>query len=78
TEEARKIGDLYASFMDTDAIDAKGLRPVQPLVDAVGALRDLRDLAAFLGELERVGGHGVFGSYVDTDDKDSDRYLVNL
>ena len=77
-DEARKIGDLYASFMDTDAINAKGLRPVQPLVDAVGALRDLRDLAAFLGELERVGGHGVFGSYVDTDDKDSDRYLVNL
>jgi endothelin-converting enzyme/putative endopeptidase len=77
-DEARKIGDLYASFMDTERIAAAGLAPVQPQVDAIGALRDLRDLAAFLGESERMGGHGVFGSYVDTDDKDSDRYLVNL
>jgi endothelin-converting enzyme/putative endopeptidase len=78
TEDARKIGDLFASFMDEGAIEAKGLRPVQPLIDAVAQLRDTRDLAAFLGELERVGGHGLFGSYVDNDDKDSERYLFNL
>ncbi len=78
TEDARKIGDLYASFMDTDAIAAKGLRPVRPLIDAVAALRDVRDLAAFLGEFERIGGHGLFGSYVDTDDRNSERYLFHL
>jgi putative endopeptidase len=77
-EDARKIGDLFASFMDTEAIDRKGLRPVRPLIDAVAGLRDVRDLAAFLGEFERVGGHGLFGSYVDTDSKNSDRYLFNL
>ena len=76
--DARKIGDLYASFMDTETINARGVRPVQPLVEAVGALRDVRDLAAFLGEFERIGGYGVFGSYVDSDNKDSDRYLFNL
>ena len=77
-DEARKIGDLYASFMDTDAIAARGLDPVAPLLAAVDGLRDVRDLAALLGELERIGGHGLFGSYVDTDAKDSDRYLFNL
>ena len=77
-EDARKIGDLFASFMDTDAIDAKGLRPVRPLIDAVEGLRDVRDLAAFLGEFERIGGHGLFGSYVDTDDRNSERYLFHL
>jgi endothelin-converting enzyme/putative endopeptidase len=77
-EDARKIGDLYASFMDTDAIAARGTEPVRPLVDAVAALRDVRDLAAFLGEFERIGGHGIFGSYVDTDARDSDRYLLHL
>lgn len=78
TDDARKIGDLFASFMDTDAIAAKGLRPVRPLIDAVAALRDVRDLAAFLGEFERIGGHGLFGSYVDTDDRNSERYLFHL
>jgi putative endopeptidase len=77
-EDARKIGDLFASFMDTDAIAARGTQSLRPLIDAVGALRDVRDLAAFLGEFERIGGHGVFGSYIDNDDKDSDRYITNL
>ena len=58
-EEARKIGDLYASFMDEEAIDRLGTRPIQPLVNAVEGLRDVRDLAAFLGEFERIGGAGL-------------------
>ena len=77
-EDARKIGDLYAAFMDTERIDRLGTRPLRPLVDAVAALRDVRDLAAFLGEFERIGGHGLFGSYVDTDSRQSDRYLFHV
>jgi len=76
--EAQKVGDLYASFMDTERIAALGTDPIRPLLDAVAALRDTRDLAAFLGEFERIGGHGLFGSYVDTDDRNSDRYLFHL
>ncbi len=78
TDDARRIGDLFSSFMDTETINARGARPVKPLVDAVGGLRDVRDLAAFLGEFERVGGYGLFGSYVTTDAKDSDRYLFHV
>ena len=64
--------------MDEDGINKRGLRPVRPLIDAVAALRDVRDLAAFLGEFERVGGHGLFGAYVNTDDRNSDRYLFHI
>ncbi|GAB2868858.1 M13 family metallopeptidase [Nocardioides pacificus] len=77
-DDSRKIADLFASFMDTDAIDRLGDAPVRPLLGAVGGLRDVRDLAAYLGEFERVGGHGIFGSYVDTDSRNSDRYLFHL
>ena len=57
-EDARKIGDLYASFMD-DATDRRscGTAPDPAAARrASPALRDVRDLAAFLGEFERVGG----------------------
>ncbi|HYG94552.1 MAG TPA: M13-type metalloendopeptidase [Nocardioides sp.] len=77
-EDQRKIGDLYNSFMDTDSVSTLGLGPVRPLIEATQSLRDVRDLAAFLGEFERVGGYGLFGSYVDTDDRNSDRYLFHL
>ena len=76
--DEQKIGDLFASFMDTEAVAAKGLEPIRPLVEAVAGLGSVDDLAAFLGEFERVGGHGLFGAYVDNDDKDSERYLINL
>src|SRR3954470_7561461 len=78
SEDARKIGDLYASFMDTDAIERKGLRPVRPLLDAVAGLRDVRDLAAFLGEFERIGGHGLFRFYGSAGDRDSGRSPFHL
>ena len=77
-DEAAKIGDLFAAFMNTERIEQLGHQPIAPVLDAIGALRDLRDLAAFLGEFERMGGGGLFGSYVDTDARNSDRYLVHL
>ncbi|MEU6388440.1 M13-type metalloendopeptidase [Streptomyces sp. NPDC046939] len=77
-DEARKIADLYASFMDEDAVEARGLDPLRPLLAEVAALRDTRELAAFVGRFERIGGSGLFGSYIDTDDRDSDRYLYNI
>jgi endothelin-converting enzyme/putative endopeptidase len=76
--DARKVGDLYASFMDEARVNALGHRPIQGVLDAIDSMRDLRDLAAFLGEFERRGGGGLFGSYVDTDSRNSERYLVNL
>ncbi|QNS07777.1 M13 family metallopeptidase [Streptomyces xanthii] len=76
--EARKIADLYASFMDEERADALGLDPVRPLLDEVARISDVAQLAAFLGRFERTGGSGLFGAYIDTDDRDSDRYLFNL
>ncbi|MFE7224818.1 M13 family metallopeptidase [Nocardioides sp. NPDC057577] len=76
--DAQKIGDLFASFMDEEGVAARGVRPLDGLRAAVDGLRDADDLAAFLGEVERIGGHGLFGSYVDNDDKASDRYIFNL
>jgi putative endopeptidase len=78
TTDRQKIAALYDSFMDAETIAARGLHPIRPLLKAVAGLRDVRDLAAFLGEFERIGGAGLFGSYVDTDDRNSDRYVFNL
>jgi putative endopeptidase len=78
SDDAGKIAALYQSFMDEEGIARRGTRPIRPLIQAVEALRDVRDLAAFLGEFERIGGHGLFGSYVDTDSRNSERYLFNI
>jgi endothelin-converting enzyme/putative endopeptidase len=50
----RKIGDLYRSFMDEAAIEAKGIAPLRPHLDAIAAIRNKRDLAGALGEALRA------------------------
>ena len=76
--DERKIGDLYASFMDTDTIAAKGLQPIEGLLDRVRRLDDLTGLAAFLGMFERIGGPGLFGSYITPDRVDASKNIVYL
>ncbi|HET6167936.1 MAG TPA: M13-type metalloendopeptidase [Marmoricola sp.] len=77
-DDARKIGDLYASFMDEARVNELGSSPLDATLAEIDALTDLAAMAAFLGTFERRGGGGLFGSYVDTDSRDSDRYLVNI
>jgi putative endopeptidase len=77
TDEQR-IGDLYASFLDEDTIEHRG---VQPLLQELAAIDDAADpdaLAAVLGALQRTGVGGGVGAYVDTDAKNSARYLVHM
>jgi putative endopeptidase len=78
SDDARKIADLYASFMDVERIEALGTAPLQPLLDEVAAAGDRAALAAVLGARQRQGLVALFGSYVGTDAKDSSRYLVHL
>ena len=50
----RKIADLYHSYMDEAAIEAKGLAPLRPQLDAIAAIRDKHELARALGESLRA------------------------
>src|SRR4051812_37862296 len=74
---AQKIADLFRSFMDEERAEELGAEPVHADLEEVAALPDLEALVAFVGALERRGGSGFFGAYVNTDDRDANRYLVN-
>lgn len=77
TDEQR-IGDLYASFLDEETVQRRGVRP---LLDELAVIDDAGNadaLAAALGALQRAGAGGGVGAYVDTDAKNSARYLVHL
>lgn len=76
--DARRIGDLYASFMDTDRVEELGTAPLRPLLDEVYAATDRSALAAVLGRRQREGRASLFGDFISTDAKDSSRYLVHL
>ena len=76
--DPQRIGDLYASFMDTGTIAGLGVRPLLDELAGVDAALTPTHLAAELGELQRTGIGGGTGVYVDTDSKDSTRYLLHM
>jgi putative endopeptidase len=77
TDEQR-IGDLYASFMDEQMVAERGVQPLLAELATVDGADTPEALAAVLGTLQRTGIGGGAGIYVDTDSKDSTRYLVHL
>ncbi|CAN5172074.1 M13 family metallopeptidase [soil metagenome] len=74
--EARKVGDLYASFLDEARVNALGAGPIEPLIAEAEAVGSIDELLATLGRLERGGSSGFFQIFVDNDPGQPERYLV--
>ena len=77
TDEQR-IGELYASFLDEESVERRGLAPLLEELAQIDSAQDRDSLARVLGRLQRTGVGGGVGLYIDTDSKDSSRYLVHL
>jgi putative endopeptidase len=82
-EEARKdpgskIGAAYASFLDEQSVEAKGLAPIKPWLDRIKALQGKAGYAALVAEADRNGISGPVSFFVEQDDKQPDIYAVNL
>ncbi len=76
--DEQKIADLYRDFMDTDRAEANGAKPLRSLLAVVDEVHDADSLLGAVGALERAGVGGLFGSFVDTDQGDSTRYVLYL
>ncbi|NUQ21978.1 MAG: M13 family metallopeptidase [Gemmatimonadaceae bacterium] len=86
--ELRKVGDFYTSFLDTAAIGARGLTPLQPLLDTIAAIGDRTALAKFLGahlradvdpiNLGTLHTDNLFGFWVTQDFNTPTRYSAAL
>lgn len=76
--EARKVGDLYSSFMDEARINALAAQPIAPLIAEAEKVGSIDEMLETLGHLERGGSSGFFQVFVDNDPGQPERYLVFL
>jgi len=76
--EEQKVGDFYASFLDEAGIEAKGLAPLKPQLDAISAIADRAQLAKALGEASRLGVNTPVGVGPEQDLKDPSIYSVYI
>jgi len=78
TELEQKIGDYYASCMNTAAIVKKGIDALTPELDRIAALKDMAGIGAETARLHRLGVTVVFGFGEEADPKDSSRTIASL
>ncbi|KPL69246.1 zinc metalloprotease [Erythrobacter sp. SG61-1L] len=68
----QRIVDAYNAYLDTAAIDAKGLAPAYPYLTRIFQAKDLAEL----NQLFAVPGiPGLVGAGITVDDKDPDAYI---
>jgi len=72
----QKIGDFYASGMDTLSIEKLGLKPLFSEFNRIDAINDIPSLMNTIGYLHTIGASPAFSFYVSQDDKISSKHAL--
>jgi len=82
---AQKVGDYYASFVDHNAIDAKGLTPLADSLSRITTIIDKTSLSAYLGttlggEIEGLTSNSdhIFGIWINQGFEDASHNLPHI
>jgi len=72
------VGDLYASGMDTNAINKAGLSAIKTQLDRIQAITDVASLTKEIATMQTEGFNPLFGFYVGPDDKEVTKNICNF
>ncbi|MCU0359233.1 MAG: M13 family metallopeptidase [Bacteroidia bacterium] len=74
----QKVGDYYASGMDTLTIEKIGAEPLKPVLEQINAVKNHNELVKLIAELYARGEAYEIGFYVGADDKNSNQNIAVL
>ena len=74
--DLQKIGDFYASALDSARAESLGLRPLLPTLATIAQVDSRDDLPALFAELQRSGIQTPFSFFVNQDARQATRYIA--
>ena len=74
----QKIGDFWATAMDSAKIEQQGLSALQPYLNKINSITDVNSLLITVAELKKIGASTLFSDYVTQDDKNSEAMSYKL
>jgi putative endopeptidase len=74
----QKIGDFYASGMDSIAINKAGISPLKTELAKIDACQDIPSLLTSVAHLHTIGTSPAFSFYVGQDEKNSSKNILGL
>jgi putative endopeptidase len=72
------IRDFYASGMDMEKRNRKGIAPIRDLLDEIEGIQTFEDAVQMIAKLQRIGIHPFFDMGVDKDVKDPDNAALYI
>ncbi len=74
----QKLGDFYASGLDTTAINQLGYDPIKPLLMQIDSISDVTSLIKFVATEAKVENTSVLGFGVGPDNKNSSLNIAHI
>lgn len=71
----QKIADIYSGFMDTNTIDAKGIKPISEELAKINAISNRSELSQYMGYAD-IYASAPLSMVVFVDQKQSDQYAI--
>ncbi|KAF2515217.1 M13 family metallopeptidase [Flavobacterium foetidum] len=75
---AQKVGDFYASGMDTVTINKRGYEPIKPLLAKIEAINDLPSLMDFVSNEVKAENYSIIAFGVSPDQKNSSMNIAEI
>jgi predicted metalloendopeptidase len=76
--DLQKVGDYYASYMDSARVEQLGIEPLRAELQQVAAVNDKAGLPDLFAHVQRLGVQTPFSMSVGQDAKQATRYIVYL
>jgi predicted metalloendopeptidase len=73
--ETQQIGDFYKSFLDTDKLEALGLKPLEKYLQEVESIQNKEALANWFARAQHLGISGPIRFFIDQDEKNTTQYI---
>ncbi len=74
----QKVGDFYASGMDTTTINKRGFDPIKPMLKQIDAIKDVTGIMKYVADQQKFNNYSIIGFRVGPDIKNSAINIVNL
>jgi putative endopeptidase len=74
--DVQKVGDFYASYMDSAKIEELGLQPLEAELERIENVQSWDGLAELFAHHRIIGVQRPFTYWVDQDDKNSEEYVL--
>lgn len=74
----QKISDLYAMGLDSTRLNAEGVNPVKPYLDALESVKDVESFVRAMADIELHGDGGCWGVYAESDMTDNSNTVLYI